>query len=398
MAAYEWIVESGVILPDTSELQDDVIAEFRAAFGADLVVTADTPQGVLITAETLARDNMARNNATLANQLNPDIAGGVFLDAIWALTAGERIPASRSLITEVTVTGVPGAIIPEASQARVGATGPIFETTGAVVLGVDGTGTATFQSLDVGPVSAGTGDLDTIVSGVLGWETVTNPTPAIPGKDEESDAAARRRRRDTLALQSVALPEAIISGLYTVDGVRSVLMRENYTDAPVVIEGVTLDPHSIYVAVTGGTDSAVAAMLLARKSLGCGWNGDTAVNVVDPLSGQTYVVTFQRPDIIPIFARVTVRQGTATGDPVSLVKAALEAYAAGEQLDEPGLVIGADVSPWELAGAVNRGAPGLYVQLVELSLDGSTWSTNAITVTIEEQAQLLAGAVTVVVA
>lgn len=395
MADYQYVVGSGVIVPDTSTLQDEVHNEFREAFGADLVLTPDTPQGVLATAEVLARDAVVRNNAALANQINPDLAGGVFLDAIWALTGGSRIKASRSLITGVVLGGVPNTIIPAGAQARVGVDGPIFQTTGASQIQPNGLTTATFQAVDTGPVAAPAGELDRIVSGVLGWETVTNPFPAVLGKAEESDIAARRRRRATLALQTVALPEAIVSGMFDVDGVRSVLFRENVTDDPLVIEDQTLDPHSIFVCVEGGLDADVAAELLARKSLGAGWNGDTVVNVLEPVSGQLYEVKFQRPEIVQVYVKVTVRQGSEISDPATLARNAILAYANGEMEGEEGLVIGADVSPWEIAGAVNRGAPGLFVTQVEIGLDPVILDTANIPITISQMAQVLPGSIAV---
>lgn len=395
MADYKYVVETGVIVPDTAALQDEVHAEFREAFGADLVLTPDTPQGVLATMETLARDGVVRNNAALANQINPDLAGGVFLDALWALTGGSRVRATRSLATGVVVTGQPGTIIPAGSLASVGPGGPLFATTGAVQLTVAGTGTVTFQAVEAGPVAAPAGDLNTIASGVLGWETVSNPTPAVLGKAEESDAAARRRRRATLALQTVALPEAIVSGVFDVDGVRSVLFRENVTDAPITIDDVELAPHSVYVAVQGGTDEDVAAELLRRKSLGAGWNGNTTVNVLEPISGQTYAVTFQRPEVVQIFAKITVRQGTEIADPAGLVRAAILAYAGGEVEGEEGFVIGGDVTPWELAGAVNIGAPGLFVLGVQIGLDAVTLSTNNIPINIDQVPEIFEGNIAV---
>lgn len=397
MADYQYVVETGVILPDTATLQDEVHAEFREAFGADLVLTPDTPQGVLATMETLARDAVVRNNAALANQINPDLAGGVFLDALWALTGGSRVKATRSLVTGVALTGQPGTIIPAGSLASVGPGGPLFATTGAVQLSVAGTGTATFQAVDTGPVAAPAGDLNTIASGVLGWETVSNPDPASLGKAEESDAAARRRRRATLALQTVALPEAIVSGVFDVDGVRSVLFRENVTNAPIVLDGINLDPHSIYVAVEGGTDLDVATELLARKSLGAGWNGNTTVNVIEPISGASYEVKFQRPDIIPVYAKVTVKQGAEIAAPATLVRKSILAYANGEVEGEEGFVIGGDVTPWELAGAVNIGAPGLFVLGVEIGTDPLLLSTANIPITISEMPQIFEGNIAVVV-
>src|SRR4051794_38182998 len=93
-APFQYINATGVILPDTSGLLSDVQDEYKAVFGADLVVTPDTPQGVLVSAETLARTQVVQNNAALANQINPSIAGGVFLDALLALTGMQRTPAS----------------------------------------------------------------------------------------------------------------------------------------------------------------------------------------------------------------------------------------------------------------------------------------------------------------
>lgn len=96
MADYQFITSQGVIIPDTSTLRDDVESEFKSVFGQDLDVSPETPQGALITMEVENRDAIVRNNAELANQINPDLAGGIFLDAIWALMGGQRFDATHS--------------------------------------------------------------------------------------------------------------------------------------------------------------------------------------------------------------------------------------------------------------------------------------------------------------
>jgi len=395
MADYGYITSTGTVFPDTADILADVQAEWRNAFGQDLIVTPDTPQGVIITLQAIARDALVRNNAALANQINPNLAGGIWLDAIWALTGGARVVATRSIVREVTVTGVPGALIPQGSLARVGEAGALFETTGAVTLSSVGTGLATFRSVDYGPIGAAAHALDTIVTPVLGWETVDNATPAEPGAVTESDEASRARRRVTLGAQGVALPDAIIAGVWDVADVTSVVFRENVTNSPLVIEDQTLDPHSIYVCVDGGLDSEVAAALLAKKSLGAGWNGTTDVVVTDAASGQDYTVSFQRPDAIPIFAAVDVRVLGPGGDPAATVRAAIVAYANGEQPGEEGLTIGQDVSAFEFAGAVNRAAPELYVSNVLIGLDPGTLATTPIDITISQRAQVIAGNIVV---
>ncbi len=397
MAAYDYINETGTIVPDTSTLLVEVENEFKTALGADLVTAPNTPQGALIAAEVIARAGVAANNAKLANQINPNLAGGTFLDAIWALTGGQRLAATRSVVPGVVLTGLPGTVIPSGSQASI-ADGTLFESVSGVVLDSLGTAAVDFQAIDTGPISVNPGALSQIVTGVLGWDGVSNPTAATLGRDQESDLAARQRRRNTLSLQNVALPDAITSALYDTPNVRSLTFRENTTSVSIVIDGVTLLPHSIYVCVDGGTDLAVAQALLANKSLGCGWNGTTTANVTDSSSGQVYPVQFSRPDPIDVQARVYVRNIGALTDITAAVKQAVIDYTLGLLPGEAGFVVGASVSAFELAGAITRQVPGVYVQKCEISLLTPTaWSTNEIPIQIDQIAAIIAGNVQVFV-
>ena len=76
---YNYIVNTGVIVPDTSDLKNDVTAEYQDALGADMNTTAGTPQGRLIDAETLARSNVVRSNSLTANMFNINLAYGLSL-------------------------------------------------------------------------------------------------------------------------------------------------------------------------------------------------------------------------------------------------------------------------------------------------------------------------------
>jgi uncharacterized phage protein gp47/JayE len=378
VADYQYIAATGVIVPDTTDTQATVEGEYKDAFGNDLIVTPNTPQGVLITVETVARDGVIRNNAGVANQINPNQAGGVFLDAIWALTGGQRFGSIPSLVQSVLLTGQPGSNIPAGAQASVGAGGPVFQSVSAVELGPDGTAVVDFQSLDNGPIGAPATQLDTIVSGVIGWETVSNPADAIPGRTRESDQKSRARRRNTLALQGVNLPEAILSEVNDVEGVKTAFFRENVSDAPVVISGVNLLPHSIYLCVEGGTDIDIADALLRKKSGGCNWNGDVTVTAISPASRQPHDVKFQRPAPVVIFMRVTLKTGSTVADPAKVTRDAILAYAAGQIEGEEGFVIGGDVSAFEIGAAINSSSPGLTVRRVEIGTDPDALSPNPV--------------------
>lgn len=397
MADFDYITDTGLIVPDTSTILADVEGEFRTALGADLVTDPSTPQGALITAEVIARTGVIENNAALANQINPNVAGGVFLDAIWALTGGSRIAATRSVVPGAQLLGLPGVVIPAGTQASL-ADGTLFESVSGVVLDGAGEATVDFQAVDTGPIAVNPGALNQVVTGILGWDSITNPTAATIGRNQESDLAARMRRRSTLSLQNVALPEAIISALYDTPNVLSLTFRENVTNAPIIIEGVTLAPHSIYACVDGGTDTAVAEVLLANKSLGAGWNGTTTVNVTDPTSGQVYPVQFSRPTDVPVQTRLTVRNIAAAPDVAASVRQAVLDYAAGLIDGEVGFTVGADVSAFEIAGAVTRQVPGVQVQKCEISLvTPIVWSTDEIEIFIDQIATISIGSIAVTV-
>lgn len=498
---YQYINLSGVIVPDTADILTGVETSYKDAFGSDIAVTPDTPQGVLITAEALARDEVVTNNAAVANQINPRLAGGVFLDALMAFTGLKRVAAARSVVT-ATLSGAASTIIPEGSKAQTSA-GDVFETSEAVVIPASGTVNVAMRSVEYGPIPAGIGALNTVVDGIIGWETVTNAAAATLGAAVMSDAIARALRDNTLAFQGVSLAEAISSALFAVENVTSLSFRENYkripagqiinvsngatlsgtnwamstaagtgaegyivvgTDpiayarngqsAPTVanpwplakytttanitlsglgtqaggdwsatmtagdvvlvknqstasqngvyvsaagawarissmaaasvimppIDGLGLVQNSVFACVRGGTNTAVAGALLENKSSGADWNGATVVNVIEPTSGQTYPIRFQRPQEIPVTIQATIKNGTEAA-----VKTAIMAYVNGLVTGEDGFKIGKSVSPFELSAAINVYDPSIYVKKVEISpVSPFAWSTNEIPVSLAQ--------------
>lgn len=398
---YQYLLPTGVVVADTSATQAAVQDEWKQAFGSDLIVTADTPQGVMITAEVLARNNTIKNNAAVANQINPNIAGGSFLDAIMALTGIQRQAQTPTTVSGVTITGVAGTIIPIGAQAKTAA-GDLFAITETTTLPDSGTTMADFQSTQFGPIPCAAHALVNIVTGILGWETIDNANGGVLGTTTQSDQAARAFRLNTLAFNGISLAAAITSALYNVDGVRSLFFQENVAATTQTISGITMVSHSVYVCVQGGLDTDVAAALLENKSSGSSWNGGTTVDIVEPASGQTYAVKFDRPDEIGILIRVTTPNGNAD----TITQAVLD-YAnglvsitdqEGVQQTLPGFVVGADVSPFDIAGAVMAENPGIFLSNVELALAPSGMFSNAtIAIGVNEVASTNAGFISVVI-
>lgn len=515
---YDYIDSTGVIVPDTSMIVTDVQNEYKDAFGSDLVVTPDTPQGVLINAEAIARTAVVNNNAQLANTINPNVAGGTALDAIWALTGGTRAAATPTVVTNCTLAGVAGTFIPSGSQAQT-ANGDVFQSVSPVTLDGSGNGIVNFQSITFGPIACGNGALNQIISNVLGWETITNNQGGSPasvttlGTLTQSDQSARAQRNNTLAFQGVALPTAITSALYNVAGVTSLSFRENFNSVPMgmLIEisggatlsgeiwgmtttggtgtngaivvgtdpmnfaeslqdipainpwpianfsttgnvtlsglgtqgggdwsssltagqiilvkdntapaenglwvaaagswarqaynlagaeilgsnsGISMIKNSIYSCVAGGTDIDVAAALLENKSFGCAWNGNTTVNIIEPASEQSYSVQFDRPFQQGILIRVTTPNGNAQN-----IEQAILDYAAGNLQGFTGFIVGADVYPFDIAGAINSVYPQYFISNVEVSVVSPISYVNTpIAIGLNEQAYTQVSYITV---
>ncbi len=391
MANYEYLTTTGQIIPDTATIRDDVEAEYKSVFGDDLITDPETPQGALITAEVTSRQSVLRNNARLGNQINPNYSGGTFFDSIWALTGGSRSGSSRSTC-QCVVTGISGAVIAAGSRASQD-DGTEWRSASEIVIPSSGSVAASFEAVETGPIFAAIGSITSIVTGILGWETINNSVVATAGRNTQSDTSGRSSRREQLALQGNSTALAVSSRLSATAGVRSFSFRENIESTTEVIDGITLLSNSIWAAVDGGTDIDVATALLEAKSSGSKWNGAQSVSIVEPVSGQPFTVLFDRPTQVAILIRLTARAnlGPDLGDQIA--NSVLN-YANGGSDVGRGFVTGNDVSPYEIASAVNLDNPTTFVMNVEIALDvqSPTYSPATLAVALNEIATVdLAG-------
>ena len=192
---------------------------------------------------------------------------------------------------------------------------------------------------------------------------------------------------------------AVTSNVQNIQGVRSLAFRENVTNTTQVIDGVTLVAHSVWAAVDGGADADIGAALLRSKTAGANWNGATTVNVLEPASGQTYIVRFDRPTAQAVSVRAMVRRTSNVSDPITAVRESVLRYARGEIPGEEGLTVGADVSPFEIAGAVNRDNPAIFVTRCEVAAAGQSpaFSTNVLPIALNQIATVIAQNIVVVI-
>lgn len=392
---YQYKTDTGVIVPDTAALKTAVENEYKAALGANLDTDAATPQGRLIASETDTRAAVLRFCALMANQINPDIASGTFLDAVSMLSGISRQGAYSTAVT-ATISGVPGSIIPAGSQAKTEA-GDIFQLENSATIGAGGTVTATFLSLETGPVPCAAGALAQIVSPVSGWETITNGAAGTIGADMESDADMRARRKASL-YQGSGYIQSMYRALYYVDNLKSAYIYENKTANSETTDGITIPGHSLYIVADGGTDADVAQAIFETKSAGCGLSGTTTVAVSGEY-GQSYEIKFSRPTQVPIDVTVQAQNVSALSPQTvsQQIKDAVLAFASDSIHGVDGAKIGQDISPFEISGAINIQVPDVFVKSVGICLHGGTPETDVIDIKINEVATIAAADITVTV-
>lgn len=396
---YNYVEATGIIVPDTSDILTEVQGEYLDAIGQDLSTDPETPQGILMTAETLFRSGLAANNAEVANQINPNYAGGSFLAAICAMTGFDPPAATPTIVQGVPVTGQPLLPLPAGSQAKT-TNGDIFQTTTTVSFDNSGNAEVDFESIQLGPIPCSDSTpINAIVTNVLGWESVNSVGANVSiGVAPPSDMAVRKLRQKTLGLQGFGLAASVLGGLYdpnTTPGVTSAKFLENKASTTQTISGISLVKNSVWACVNGGTDLDVATTILSRTSGGCAFNGATSVSVTDPASGQVYAVLFDRPTPEPVAVRVTiVLPNPVTSDDI---KQAVQDYSNGLIEGQQGFTVGGDVSPFDIAAGIWSEYNNVYIRKVEVELkSGGGWLTTEIPIALNQIATLAASDITIV--
>jgi hypothetical protein len=376
-AAYTYLLTTGTISIDTTDLLTDVEGEWTSAFGATLNTDASTPQGTMIASETTARTSVMKNNAELANMQNPNLAYGVFLDAICALLGITRGTNLSTVAQGVQITG--NSTVTWAAGSRVQTpNGDIFTLVNQIEIPVGGTLTnAVFQSQAYGAIPFPLGAMEILDGqiGIGGVSAISTTTVAL-GATQLTDPQLKNARNQQLAIQGTASAQAVYANLLKVPNVTSCQVVENNTGQTAnPINGITFTLGSaLWVCVAGtATPSAIAAAAYAAHNSGCPWdfgaagmgnpvNSPNGTPTQDPITGCTYEVKSTTPIMFDVYVNATITQSPAQSPGEPALAAGMISYASGQEEGEAGLVVGANVNAFEMGGSLIRQFPGIYVK------------------------------------
>lgn len=418
------VTPAGFVVKPLSVIKEELEADLRAAFGADVNLDPREPLGQIVGPMAERFSEVWDLAEATYRSADPDGSVGDGLESIAALTGTRRAPASSST-TPAVVAGAAGTVIPAGSAATSPSSGARWSTRSAVTLtavaawagatsyaagarranggelyqvvtggvsaasgGPSGTGAAiadgtvtwrwigsgaaaadvVFDADDTGPIQALAGAIYEIATPVSGWSTVLNLVDASVGSAVETDEGLRVRREQGLRAVGAAALDAIRADVLAVAGVTACTVFENATAA---VDGDGLPAKSIEVLASGGLDQDVRAAIWRSKAGGIETYGNVSGTHTDS-QGVARTVKFSRPVEKLVYLDVSIKVDAATfpadGDDQAKVALAAKAYSPGD-----------DVVSWALKKLVNvsgiTDVPALKVGL-------AAWPTTETTLAI----------------
>lgn len=289
--------DSGLVLPQESDILDGCFTDINAAFGNQLSTNLETPQGQLASTWSAIIADKNDTFAQFVSLVDPATSSGIMQDAIAKLYFLERNPPLPTIVN-VDCIGVVGTVIPANTQITDIDNNLYYAVDGGTI-GISGTITLEFANFVNGAIPCSINSVR-IYQSIAGLDRVENLASGTLGRDVESPQEFEYRRQLSVFQNTNGSVGSIYSNVLLVDDVSDAIVINNPRNTSLTYGATNyvLDPHSIYVGVVGGDDDLIGRAILEKISLGCGMNGNTTVVVPDTSYSApypTYDIVFNRP-------------------------------------------------------------------------------------------------------
>lgn len=358
---------TGLVLDTFYDIKTKLEDDFKAAFGDNIKLTADSTFGQLI---QIFADILSEQNETIElvkNAFTANGAVGTALSELVLLNGITRNSSEYSTVVLSCTANAAGATIPAGTLISDPVTGYQFATDVELVVAGGATEDVSATAVEAGPLTAEIGSLTQIDTPVFGFASVTNAAAANVGSYEETDATLRARRYLASQASSAGHVYSIWKEVADIDTVVRTYVHQNNTAA---IDSEGVPPTHIWAIVDGGVDADIAEVLYNHVPASIGFHGTTTVAHKDPETGVVYDIKFERPTDIPIYVDVyVVKNNGYPADGDDLIRQAVEDQFADFEL-------GQDVIQNQLYAAAYS-VPGHRVTDIYIGLvDPPTTSTN----------------------
>ncbi len=304
-----------------AELVEYFTAKYQLIYGADVNLASNTPDGQMMNIFIQSILDVQDLVVQVYNSYDPDNAIGNVLDQRVTVNGIQR-QAGTYTITDIELVntesvnlyGLDGSSDPTLEPpARIdgneiytvsdnaGNRWYLEETETGLSAG---THTLSFRAATPGANLTTPNTITTMVTVVLGVDSVNNPDAYTTlGENEETDAALRLRRQRSVSLASQGYQAGLLAALENITGITSAFVYENDT-------GTTDDDdvpgHSIWVIVAGSAEDAdIAQAIFTKRNAGAGMKGDTTY-VVTGEDGLPFLVRWDEVQVRNLFIKFTV--------------------------------------------------------------------------------------------
>ena len=240
----------GLSIASFVEIREALVNKYKEVYGSDIDLSTGSADGVFVNELALIMNNIVQTCSVAYSNLDVNYASGIYLDALCAQSNIFRRPATKSTAS-LTLTNIGSSSITLDNPEFVDLDGTIWDYQGTITLGT--TSPANSVSIvvtcrDAGPIEA-----------QAGWSTKTRDVQpiqvvqannAIVGLPVETDDELRARRAQSSGASGTTTIESVIAALLQLDGIYDVKVHNNNSEAnDTLIDGTTVEPHSIYVAI-----------------------------------------------------------------------------------------------------------------------------------------------------
>lgn len=293
------VTNSGVIAPTYYEAVEFLKDSYKAIYGDDVYLENDSQDGqwIGVLARVVADCGAACIDAY--STFSPKTANDDALSRNVAINGIRRaIPTYSSV--DLMIGGIPGTEIKNGYSPD--PSGINWMLPELVVIPQSGEAIVTAQASKVGAYLALPNTVTTIGKPTRGWRSVNNTTASTLGMSVESNAKLRQRQALSVAIPSQSKTDSIKGSIFSLPGVSRCKTYENDSDG---LNAIGIPAHSLCVVVSGGDTNEIAQIMRAKKSMGCGYFGNTDITTLDAFN-ESVVTSLYRPDVVNIGFRLNL--------------------------------------------------------------------------------------------
>ncbi|HGI5917385.1 TPA: baseplate J/gp47 family protein [Yersinia enterocolitica] len=338
---------TGITAPDFETIRSTLVSYFQEIYGSDSYLDADSKDGQMVTLYALGIHDA--NNSTIAvyNSFSPATATGNGLSSNVKINGIKRNKETNSTV-DLLLTGSVGLEI--TNGAARDNDGIRWDLPASVIIGLDGTATATAICSVPGAIVALANTVKEIATPTRGWLSVNNPTGATPGKPVEMDAELRVRQAVSVALPSRTVLDGILGAIAGISGVERYRGYENDTS---ITDGNGIPSHSISIVVDGGDATEIAQTIALKKGPGSGTYGTTTIPIKDKY-GIVHPINFFRKGTVQVYVRLEIKALQDYTSSIGIaIKNSIAEYINEIEIGEPVRIKRLDL-PAQLNGGIER--------------------------------------------